>query len=305
MHPYDLAAARGAYYSQVNGRQETASKEIVPLGVYQAMGLTLFRAAFFSTSKMATVPPSATHPNPLRLELLLEQTPATIEEQLENTWNSEDCSPNLSVNPEDPLTACRKPAENSTDCIRGKKGYASNLHVWELVWPQHQRGTHAMVGLATAAAPLHSDSYTALVGSDSESWGWDLCSNQLHHFGLTEKSAVYGVNGPATVPDSFLMVLDADRGSLGFVVDGEYLGDAFCGLSGKTLYPIVSSVWGDSGITLRYIGSLQRQPLLTELCRRSIQRALGTEQTDGGIASLPLPRRLQVFLQPQKGRYKS
>ncbi|XP_078527515.1 SPRY domain-containing SOCS box protein 4-like [Lissotriton helveticus] len=265
------------------------------------MGLALFRAVLPSSPERQRPSLPARPPKPLRLELLLEQPPASRPEQLEHAWSPEDCSPNLSVHPDHPLTARRKPTEHSTDCIRSKRGYASGLHAWELVWPLRERGTHAVVGLATMAAVLHSDSYTALVGRDAESWGWDLSKKQLRHVGLTEGSGSYGPAGASPVPDSFLMVLDADRGSLGFVVEGEYLGDAFCSLKGKTLHPIVNCVWGNSGVTLRYIGSFHRQPQLTELCRRTVQRAMGPRQTGLSLASLPLPRRLQIFLQPQKG----
>ena len=45
-------------------------------------------------------------------------------------------------------------------------------------------------------------------------------------------------------PDRFLMVLDMDMGTLGFVAKGKYLGVSHTGLKGKTVFPIVSSVWG-------------------------------------------------------------
>jgi hypothetical protein len=44
----------------------------------------------------------------------------------------------------------------STDSIRGKVGYTEGLHIWEIHWPVRQRGTHAVVGVATREAPLHS-----------------------------------------------------------------------------------------------------------------------------------------------------
>jgi hypothetical protein len=53
-----------------------------------------------------------------------------------------------------------------------------------------------------------------------------------------------------------LVVLDMDEGTLSFVVDGQYLGVAFRGLKGKTLFPIVSAVWGHSEISMHYLGSL-------------------------------------------------
>ena len=42
---------------------------------------------------------------------------------------------------------------------RLKVGYERGLHVMELTWSTKQRGTHAVVGVATAEAPLHSVGY--------------------------------------------------------------------------------------------------------------------------------------------------
>ena len=50
-----------------------------------------------------------------------------------------------------------------------------------------------------------------------------------------------------------------DEGTLGFVVDGQYLGVAHRGLRGLKLYLIVSAVWGHCEITMKYIGGLDRK----------------------------------------------
>ena len=54
------------------------------------------------------------------------------------------------------MTFHRHPVAQSTDCIRGLVGFERGLHVWEIQWSSRQRGTHAVVGVATADAPLHS-----------------------------------------------------------------------------------------------------------------------------------------------------
>ena len=54
-----------------------------------------------------------------------------------------------------------------------------------------------------------------------------------------------------SVPDTFTMVLGLEAGSLAFKVDNTYLGPAFSGLKGP-LYPIISTVWGNSEVTLVY-----------------------------------------------------
>ena len=60
-----------------------------------------------------------------------------------------------------------------------------------------------------------------------------------------------------TVPDTFTMVLDLEAGSLAFKVDDTYLGPAFSGLKGP-LYPVISSVWGNSEVTLIYRSAINR-----------------------------------------------
>ena len=47
---------------------------------------------------------------------------------------------------------------------------------------------------------------------------------------------------------------------MAFATDQEYLGVAFRNLKGKTLYPIVSAVWGHCEITMKYLGGSEREP---------------------------------------------
>lgn len=111
---------------------------------------------------------------PPRLDMLLDMPPALRETQLKYSWNADDRSLNIFVKEDDKLTFHRHPVAQSTDCIRGKVGFTKGLHVWEVCWSTRQRGTHAVVGVATAEAPLHSVGYQSLVGSTDTSWGWDL-----------------------------------------------------------------------------------------------------------------------------------
>ena len=46
--------------------------------------------------------------------------------------------------------------------------------MWQMEWPQRQRGTHAVVGVGTKGASLHAVGYTSLIGTNVESYGWDL-----------------------------------------------------------------------------------------------------------------------------------
>ncbi|XP_045155198.1 SPRY domain-containing SOCS box protein 1 isoform X1 [Echinops telfairi] len=201
---------------------------------------------------------------PTRLELLLDMPPAPYDVQLRHSWNNDDRSLNVFVKEDDKLLFHRHPVAQSTDAIRGKVGYTRGLHVWQITWAMRQRGTHAVVGVATADAPLHSVGYTTLVGNNHESWGWDLGRNRLYHDGKNQPSKTYPAFLEADetfiVPDSFLVALDMDDGTLSFIVDGQYMGVAFRGLKGKKLYPVVSAVWGHCEIRMRYLNGLDRLP---------------------------------------------
>ncbi|XP_053957737.1 protein gustavus isoform X1 [Anastrepha ludens] len=238
---------------------------------------------------------------PTRLDILLDMPPASKEVQLKHSWNSEDRSLNIFVKEDDKLTFHRHPVAQSTDCIRGKTGLTKGLHIWEIYWPTRQRGTHAVVGVATAEAPLHSVGYQSLVGLSDQSWGWDLGRNKLYH----DSKNCAGITYPAIlkndeaflVPDKFLVALDMDEGTLSFIVDQQYLGVAFKGLKGKKLYPVVSAVWGHCEITMTYIGGLDPEPLpLMDLCRRTIRQKVGRVHLEERIQELQLPLSMKKYL---------
>ncbi|KAI1301772.1 Protein gustavus [Halotydeus destructor] len=238
---------------------------------------------------------------PARLDMLLDMPPVPLEVMTDHSWSPDDRSLNIFVKEDDKLTFHRHPVAQSTDCIRGKVGYARGLHVWELVWNTRQRGTHAVVGVGTAEAPLHSQGYHSLIGANTESWGWDLGRNKLYHDVKNTPGATYpanlGSDETFIVPDSFLVVLDMDEGNLSFVVDGQYLGVAFSGLKGKKLYPIVSAVWGHCEITMRYLGGLDPEPLpLKDICRRVIRQQVGKQRFPRIQSELNLPNVLKSYL---------
>lgn len=140
----------------------------------------------------------------------------------------------------------RRPIAKSTDCVRGKCGYTRGLHVWAIHWPAECRGTHAVVGVATESAPVHAIGYCSLVGSNTESWGWDLIRNKTYYNQIEETYPHWlTAKDMFHTPDEFMVVLDMDEGTLGFIVDNVYLGVAFNDLKGKKLYPIISTVWGN------------------------------------------------------------
>lgn len=240
---------------------------------------------------------------PARLEMLLDMPRASKETQVTHSWNTEDRSLNIYVKPEDPLTFHRHPVAQSTDCIRSKVGYETGLHVFELNWPQQQRGTHAVVGIATIDAPLHSVGYQSLIGNNDQTWGWDLGRNKAYHDSSNKPGTTY----PASlapdetfqVPDKFLMVLDMDEGTLSFIVDGHHLGAAHRGLQGKKIYIVISAVWGHCEITMKYVNGLEPGPLsLTSLTRLAIRRQVGRKDIEeGAMEELVLPRTIKNYLQ--------
>jgi SPRY domain-containing SOCS box protein 1/4 len=111
---------------------------------------------------------------PTKLDALLDLPEPTQKQMEQNAWNPDDRSLNIYVKEEDRLTLHRHPVAQSTDCIRGRVGYSKGFHVWQIVWPLRQRGTHAVIGVASKDAPLHAPGYSSLVGSTTDSYGWDL-----------------------------------------------------------------------------------------------------------------------------------
>jgi len=242
------------------------------------------------------------HRIPPRLEMLLDMPPVSRDVQLKHAWNQDDRSFNIFVKEEDKLTFHRHPVAQSTDCIRSKIGYERGIHLFEITWSTRQRGTHAVVGVSTAEAPVHHVGYQSLVGSNEFSWGWDLGRNKVYHDSKNKPGTTYPANlrhdETFVVPDKFLVVLDMDEGTLGYVVDNQYLGPAFKGLRGKKLYLMISAVWGHCEITMKYLGGLDPEPLpLMDLCRRVIRQQITRERIEQGkIEELNLPKTIKDYL---------
>lgn len=88
--------------------------------------------------------------------------------------------------------------------------------MWEVHWSTRQRGTHAVVGVATQDAPLHSVGYQSLVGSNDQSWGWDLGRNKLYH----DSKSYDGITYPALLkPDETFIVPDKFLGLLTIILN--------------------------------------------------------------------------------------
>lgn len=94
-----------------------------------------------------------------------------------------------------------------------------------------------------------------------------------------------------------MVVLDMDSGTLGFIVEHIYLGVAFTGLKGKKLFPIISTVWGNGEIGIKYESGLEPNPLLLkECCRQVIRQSAGKQRINRIKDELVLPKKLKNYL---------
>lgn len=209
-------------------------------------------------------------------------------------WSSVHHSPNFQLSP-CKQEVMRLPVEWSSDGVRAETGVKTGLHIWEVTWNPNHRGSHAVLGISRQNCPLQASGYNVLIGGDSESWGWELRTNQLwhagerlrlypvrrgrckcdhtQHFGLTANTKT--AQSPLPIPERILLVLDADAGTLGFSVDGSFLGVAFKDLPGGVdLFPAVSSVRGGASIRLCYLNGAKRERLFTHIGFESLKHKL-------------------------------
>ncbi|KAM4567850.1 SPRY domain-containing SOCS box protein 1 [Fundulus diaphanus] len=276
------------------------------------------RAADSVPSSSAVFLPLAV-PTSSRLALTLSSSAVSPADR-RSRWSSHHRSPHFQLSP-CKQQATRLPAELSSDGVRAEVGVESGLHVWEVTWSPEHRGSHAVIGISRQDCPLQDLGYKVLVGGDSLSWGWELKSNQLWHGGKTlvcyprERRRLHSqaaeafrskspnslhrheTETPLLIPERVQLVLDADAGTLGFAVEGSFLGVAFRDLpSGVELFPAVSSVRGGARIELRYLnGTTRNPPALMALCGLSVLQNIG-QQRQNQVDQLPLPPLLHHYL---------
>lgn len=99
----------------------------------------------------------------------------------QHALSSHDCSRNVYVK-KNGFTLHRNPIAQSTDGARSKIGFSEGRHAWEIWW-EGPLGTVAVIGIATKRASMQCQGYVALLGSDDQSWGWNLVDNNLLHNG--------------------------------------------------------------------------------------------------------------------------
>lgn len=111
-----------------------------------------------------------------------------------HAFSTNDCSRNVYIK-KNGFTLHRNPIAQSTDGARTKIGFSEGRHAWE-VWWEGPLGTVAVIGIATKRAPMQCQGYVALLGSDDQSWGWNLVDNNLLHNGEVNGSFPQCNNAP-------------------------------------------------------------------------------------------------------------
>ncbi|XP_041372244.1 SPRY domain-containing SOCS box protein 1-like [Gigantopelta aegis] len=138
-----------------------------------------------------------------------------------------------------------------TDAARWSRGFTSGKHVFEIVYPNNQRGTEAPVGVGLESAPLWVKGRSCLIGSTADSWGICLRSKRAFHCGKVQKK--YPLH-QRPLPDTFYMYLDADSGNVMFGSNVEFYGSAIANISARPLYPMIGSCMQGSTMTMIYRG---------------------------------------------------
>uniref|UniRef100_A0A673ASR2 Si:ch1073-228j22.2 n=1 Tax=Sphaeramia orbicularis TaxID=375764 RepID=A0A673ASR2_9TELE len=196
---------------------------------------TCWKESESQKSHSLTMPPCLSVSTSSRLEIILSSSPVAPGNE-RSQWSSRHCSPHFQ------LSACkeeatRSPVEQSSDGLRAETGVSSGLHVWEVQWNPNHRGSHAVIGISTMHCPLQASGYNVLVGGDSQSWGWELKTNQLWHDGQSVGLYPQKRRCHSEAPEDFRIQ------SLHFL--GVAFKDLPCGME---LFPAVSSVRGGASI---------------------------------------------------------
>ncbi|KAJ8310588.1 hypothetical protein KUTeg_012453 [Tegillarca granosa] len=160
-----------------------------------------------------------------------------------HAWNPNDCSRNIYVK-SNGFTVHRNPVAQSTDGARGKIGFKAGRHCWE-VWWEGPLGTVAVIGLATEDAPMQCHGYVSLLGGNENTWGWNLVDNHLFHNGDSQGNYPTLNNAPK---------YQCYGEQISFLDWMTTYCVAFRGLPDKPLYPSVSAVYGNTEISMVYLG---------------------------------------------------
>ncbi|XP_065189779.1 F-box/SPRY domain-containing protein 1-like [Sycon ciliatum] len=175
-----------------------------------------------------------------------------------NSWSPHDHSPNMRVT-EDPYVMHREPVAQSSDLARTKYGFKDGQHSWMVRWPS-SAGSEAVLGVALESARKQCSGYVGLLGENKKGWGWHLGKGKLlHDGGLLGQYPLPGTKEAPFSPsevDWITVNLDMDKGCLWFERNDKFLGMAFDNLpTSDPLYPAFSAVFGNTRVSLVYVGS--------------------------------------------------
>ncbi|XP_047383596.1 F-box/SPRY domain-containing protein 1-like [Sciurus carolinensis] len=171
----------------------------------------------------------------------------------QHAFSTIDCSRNVYIK-KNGFTLHQNHIAQSTDGARTKIGFSEGHHAWE-VWWEGPLGTVAVIGIATKRAPKQCQGYVALLGSDEQSWGWNLVDNNLLHNGDVSGSFPQCNNAPKyQIGERIRVILDMEDKTLAFELGYEFLAVAFRELPKSCSYPAVSAVNGNTEVTLVYLG---------------------------------------------------
>ncbi|KAH9388340.1 F-box/SPRY domain-containing protein 1 [Tyrophagus putrescentiae] len=169
---------------------------------------------------------------------------------LSYAWDAAECSRNIFIKPNG-FTLHRNPAPTPPAASSASPPAATAGRSAG----RGPLGTVAVVGVATKEATLQAAGYVPLIGSNVHSWGWNLVENSLVHGGHCTGAYPRLANAPRyQTGDRLRIILDCDSQTLAFERDYEFLGIAFFSLPKKPLYPAVSAVYGNTEISMVYLG---------------------------------------------------
>ncbi|KAI0240010.1 SPRY domain-containing SOCS box protein 2 [Lamellibrachia satsuma] len=168
-------------------------------------------------------------------------------------WDVDNHGKNITVLQELPNTARRKIASQSTDGVRGVRGFSSGCHVFEISFGDHELGSHCGVGMCKDDSALQAQGYKHLFGMNDKSWAWDLPTGSLLHRGLLVGFLPINVDSK---PLTIRLIIDRDSGTLSIDRGDGQRHLAFSGMNADEtenkveLYPAVSLVYGQAEVTI-------------------------------------------------------
>ncbi|XP_064636724.1 uncharacterized protein LOC135493353 isoform X2 [Lineus longissimus] len=182
---------------------------------------------------------------------------------VEYVWEAEECGANMVVSAETPKECHRKRAIQATDAVRGKFDLIGGVHVFQFTFNDKPFGSHCSIGVCLEDAELSREGYGPVIGKDEFGWAWDLPSRMLVHD--NQNCGAYPrVNPEQFIHNKILMVLNLEEGKMGFMMEGVDLGPAFEGLpTDEPLYPAVTIVYGNAGVTVDLLQSSDKRFTLT------------------------------------------